>query len=162
MDINDLVRLFRFWRPAIRCRLPLPDLDSSRDILPLLAAGWPGQNNIPKFKLLSGSYHCTTIKNLLDYVADCGVHKYPYKPTYHDCPDFAFALLGKFCNEPEWWGTALGVCTVMSDAGWHSLNIAVCYPDEVSRTPILCTIEPQTAQPVYWALGQPLDMVLMP
>jgi hypothetical protein len=111
----------------------------------------------------SGQYKITTIDSLMEFVRFTKVNQYPYVPTFHDCPDFAYALLGKFCNTPQWWGTALGVVTIMSDAGWHRLNIAFTYPSSTNHTLTMNLIEPQTASIIDAAfVGREACLVLLP
>jgi len=133
-------------------------------IYPLIQARW-GVDLITQNKVLlsSGQYKITTIDSLMEFVRFAGVNKFPYIPTFHDCPDFAYALLGKFCNEPKWWGTALGVVTIMSAAGWHRLNIAFAYPSDANRTLTMYLIEPQAAVIVDVAfVGREACLILLP
>jgi len=112
----------------------------------------------------SGQYKITTIDSLMEFVRFTGVNKLQYIPTFHDCVDYAYALLGKFCNTPEWWGTALGVVSIMSDgSGWHRLNIAFAYPSTTNRTLTLYLIEPQSASIVDAAYqNREACLVLLP
>lgn len=160
---NWLAQLFQWWKPAVPARIDLGTFNPSLDIAPLIAATWGygvfGEN---KIKVLSGEYKATTIDSLLGFVNYCKIHELDYVEPYHDCPDFAMGLLGKFTNTKQWWGTAFGYLGIMTLASWHAINIAFAYPSEDDLTCTMYFIEPQDARLLTYSEIPTLDLILLP
>lgn len=146
---------------------PIPDQLDLGDVepnsfYPLILARWPDMFSRGMVRVSSGAYHVTSTESLMSYIAAVWSQQ-PYIPTFHDCPDFAMALLGKFCNEPKWWGSAFGYLVIMSAGQWHGINIAFTYPNAYNMVIEMHIIEPQTARIVDAAyVGAAADFIFMP
>ena len=87
-------------------------------------------------------YKVCHISDIRRFVEWSNVNVFPYQREWHDCDDFAFALVGEFSKYPEW--SAYPVALIWSSWGkdvYHAYVCVVAMDDD--GVPRVYYIEPQ-------------------
>lgn len=96
------------------------------------------KSEFPKATLLLSDekYKTTTKKELERYLEEDLTDKWNYIPTYFDCDDFSYALMGHLSN-PDWGCLAFGILWTKVPGGAHAVN---CF---ISNSHRVYIVEPQ-------------------
>jgi len=90
-----------------------------------------------KHRILDHKFKTTTFNEYMRFIENDKVNFTKYVGDYHDCDDYAFALFGAFCRNPDWSPLAFGYAEGNFLGKYHAYNLFVTNDGE------LYFVEPQ-------------------